>query len=376
MRASLSATLAALLCAACFVDPGVVGLSEGGTEATGTSTTTVADTTTTAGKMTTTTTTGATSTTSGSSGSSGSTGGGSTTTSGGPASCWDRSIDDWDDVVQVTDAELGGDPRNPALSPDGLTLTYVALGMDALPLRPYRAIRGGLDQPFGMATLLAAWPDLKNLVGHPKIVGDEMVLMLPGFGSYDFARSLLVDGVWTDPALMPGFDSADDEYYPSLTADGARLIFVRGDGQAVPGVDLLSPWALYEASRPPNSPPGTEWGAIGEVALPFAENPDYPHWRSCPVLSPDGLHLLLATSYPNVVDAGDPSASLEIAELRRDGLDAPWSTLNLAPSLHQEGRHGCPGGITADGCQMAYAELTLGGTGDDPYTIWLARRSP
>ncbi|MEZ4383598.1 MAG: hypothetical protein R3A79_19865 [Nannocystaceae bacterium] len=389
-RATIAAALLLWVGSACILDnPGYsTGLAETGPgEA---STTTAAGTTTTStaeGTTTTSTTTGAAttgevstrgSTTTGEGSTSGSTGDETTgTTTGEPADCWGLDPDVWT-VEAIDDAKLGTNPRSARLSPDGLSMVYIAdFGETS---RPFRAVRASLDDPFLEGAPVAAWDTLETGVDHPTLsaASDELFLSGVGIDANDVVVSIFSGGSWTQPASVVGVASAAAERSPSLSESGARLVHSRLVGPPQPFLMSPSTYRLFEATRPADSPPGTGFGGFTPVVLPGVTDDDYAHVFECGALAPDGLHLLFGSSFPTILNGQNASDALKMYMTARADLDAPWSASVEVSSLRVATWQLCPLSITRDGCVMTFGRFKFpqDPNESDPVRLFLARRWP
>ncbi|MEZ4380741.1 MAG: hypothetical protein R3A79_05310 [Nannocystaceae bacterium] len=278
---------------------------------------------------------------------------GGETTTGGALDCW-SAPGPWI-VSELATAGLGVDPRSFRYDPDGLGLTYVA-GVSGNRM-PHRATRAALAEPFGDPVQIAAWEGYGGTVDEAVRVGDELFVSkgVEKVNGADLVVSQWDGATWPLPQAIGAavnVGGANDRT-ASLSADGALLVFERNGGpmNAYFGAAALR---LYAATRPPGGDPLLDFSAPVELALPpITEDPDAP-LITCPTLSADGLHLLFGSTYPTALTPDTIVGAVELYEVARVAVDAPWSPLTHHAELHFDGLHSCPRTITADGCELVF----------------------
>jgi hypothetical protein len=306
-------------------------------------------------------------------------------TTGEPASCWSRPPDSWDSITQILDLGLGADPSAARISPDGLDLVYIAAHAGLR--RPFIASRPARDQPFTVGALLSDLPGLKGLgVDYPTYRVDlegrrELLLSV----SYPGDLMITHDDNFGDlVAPLTNLNTIYEDTYPTLTADGSRLIFVRRDGPLNPHLNDDPVFQFYEAKRGADAPAGAAFTSGVLVQIPFNDPPlqlGYPHFSPCAALSPDGLRFFFGSSYPVVLDSVDKQIdALDIFATDRGSIDATdWSPAVELHLFHEVGWETCPNAITADGCELLFHRFVFGAgayPGQDTYKLYLARRAP
>jgi hypothetical protein len=374
MRSAPLPVLAALVLAGCFVDEGPM---TAGQETLDPSSSTTAASTTTGPATTTSASTSATSTATTSTATTDST---ETTTAGtttaGPPDCWDLDDADWE-ATMIEDARLGLDPTDLRLRADGLEVLYLA----GDPAQPHLATRASVDEAFVSGAPLPGWSVAEGL-STPAIgaAGDEVFFAydpLEDELASDVGVAVLEGAQWSATKLLDGLNSERIERNPTLTEDGARMIFSRDSGPVNPylGTPTIR---FFEATRPGDAPPGEGFGAPALVELPGITDDAYAHVLLCPMLSPDGLHLFYASTSPMVVDEGNAGDSLAVQVTQRVALDAPWGPPTRLDALNEPGWQPCPMSITRDGCQMIVQRFKFPPDPEetDPVRPVLLRRGP
>jgi hypothetical protein len=121
----------------------------------------------------------------------------------------------------------------------------------------------------------------------------------------------------------------------------------------------FGPWALADNAE---NVPGTS----SELNTPFLDG--------CPIQSPDGLSLYMASTRPRF--EGDPRMDIDIWVARRESRDAPWGApVNLPEPINSTADDFCPTPIRGGGLFFVSRRVTPGvtcGMGD----IYLTRLNP
>ncbi len=310
-------------------------------------------------------TSGVTAATSGGVGSSGVEMSSGTGDTGEPGDCWGLG-----DAWMVQPLEFEPNSYSPSLSGDGLAI-YYKTGAVMTPAL-YRAARPSVNDAFPNGGALFFTADGLNAVEYPEVRANETELF---FTQTDSNVNVYVvrggPGAWGAATIAGGFMlfGNDDESHPEVTEDGTYLLFQRNDGPPVGA--LAKTWRFYQASRVDTMAPFPDVAPV-EVT-PTAMDMFHP---VCPVLSPDGLHLLFS--------AGDAVAMMSQLELndgrvgvweaRRNSVtDNVWTDVSRSTVLRLPGVATCATSVTADGCQIAFERFTVGGA-PPQYSMGLARR--
>lgn len=310
--------------------------------------------------------------------------------------CWDADLHSWT-ITELPDGNLGINPADPWISPDGLELYYIAgpTGDQDPPQvrRIFHSTRMSRDELFVNGSKLAEWPSLNLRTAYPNSnVPGELLLSL----DYDLYMSVRQDNVWLLPEILdnlstPWGDPNKPPYVPEniiaqesinrLTEDGSRLMFVRQDGAINP--DLNSPVGqFYEALREPYPVAGTPFAAPTPTVLPQALLTPYPHPILCPALSPDGRFLLFSSPYPDEVPMA-PEQQYDILRtqvITRPDVDSPWSQeiLQIDEFSIPEWQV-CPTSITRDGCEVVFGRFLMANSPNpdtNRFRIFIATREP
>ena len=284
--------------------------------------------------------------------------GGAGGTGGAPseADCWASPLDAWQlepfDMTSLT----GGEPRDPMLSRDSLTLYYSAFSESLIP-RIHEARRASRDLPFAGGAQLVEWLG-QNPLGHPWRAGDDMFMAEDiNFGVFHVVVSTFDGSTWSLPEppgalINEGRTNGD----PTLTGDGLRIVFTR---QLAEG----SPTRLVEGARS-RAAPETPLSTFSDVAIPGVAPENHV---VCPTLSPDGSMLFFST-----VDL----ASGDVANVwvtQRKSLDHPWETPVHIVAFDAPTQHTCAHVLSFDGCEVWLERFTLA---MPVSTYAIAKRSP
>ncbi len=297
--------------------------------------------------------------------------------------CWGLAPDAWS-MNALQDAKLGWDPTAPHVSPDGLTLYYMAAASEGEKRWIHRSSRASTADAFAVGEPLVLWPSFLHGFGHPNVtLGETEIILAVSIGAQatDLWYSVHDGETFPAPAVLVGPPNtiAYNEDIASISEDGARMIVQRNDG---PANDLLSlTWSFVELERPPNPAPGTPFGGAKEVQLsPITDVPG--HVTLCPTLSPDGLHLFFGSTYPLKPSPRESSEILRVFSSERAGLDSPWETpvelTSVADDDPDYDFETCPTSVSRDGCQLFIHRFQFGDVekADDGYRIVVATRSP
>jgi len=179
---------------------------------------------------------------------------------------------------------------DPALTPDGLTLYFQsdrAGNMGDI----YVATRSSLGADFGSVASVDAVNTADDDTQPALDVDGSLWLASTragGQGGYDLFRAAPSAGTFAAPVAETELNSTEDDWSPTLTADGLTIFFAstRGGGQG--GYDI------YFASRPSIADPFSTPQPLSE--LNTGEN-ELPHW-----LSRDGCRLYLERSQGNAYE--------------------------------------------------------------------------
>lgn len=381
MRSAPVHVLAAVALAGCFVDEGPTTAGQetsdpsGSTTASSASASASASATDTTGPATTSTTTASsTSTSTATTDSTATTGAGTTT--GGAADCWDLDPTSWE-AKMIEDARLGVDPSDLRLRADGLEVLYLA----GEPKQPHVAARASLDEAFVSGAPLAGW-SVANGLGAATLsaAGDEVIFaydVLEDELASDVGAAIYEGAQWSPLKLIETINSELIERSPTLTEDGARLIFSRDSGPTNPYLGTPT-MRFFEVTRPGDAPPGEGFTAPEVVHLPGITDDAYAHVILCPMLSPDGLRLFYASTAPTVVDADNASDSLAVQVTSRADVSAPWGPSTRLDAINEPGWQTCPMSITRDGCQMIVQRFKFPADPNEPDPVRpvLLRRGP
>lgn len=281
--------------------------------------------------------------------------------------CWDQGPAGWPLMGPQISTLLDQSPAFPTLSPDGLTLHYIA--GDAR--RPFRSVRAGLFDPFPSGSQIAVWDIPGFVVSYPNVVlgGAELLISndhdiyyaLPsaeGPDEYDFPK-----------ILGETVNTADyNETVLTVTADARTLVVQRNDGPPIEPLPIT--WRFYQYERPVVGP-GAPFYDTGDVT-PYVEPLGL---AVCPALSPDGLHLLFTSTDDKQLDVEDLT-TLSIYYTRRPDRGAPWEAPQKIEGLHTGNSVPCASSLTADGCQLSYFSFLIGDDSGAPTTLYLAQRAP
>lgn len=220
-----------------------------------------------------------------------------------------------------------------------------------------------------------------------------------------FAAEAIKHPVPFDPQPVgEGVNSASDEYLPSLTADGATMIFTRRDGydenfyqsekkdgkwqKAEPlkgvntplneGAQNISPdgsWLVFTAcNRRDDGSQGScdlYWSQLKNgawtKAVPFSNSINSADWDAQPSISPDGRSILFSSLRPG----GQGGRDLWISYRQPNNK---WAApQNLGPGINSPGDEQTPF-LHPDGQTLYFTSDGLPGMGKND--LYLARRQP
>ena len=288
-------------------------------------------------------------------------------TGGDAARCWDQGPDNWPDAAVVLDGFLDEDPADPELAPDGLSIVYVA----TMERRPFRSSRAKKDDPFKNGAPIVLWSDQNFFTEYPTFDLDfgELVASSQGDLYVAMFKPGDVNSQYEQPVMLPGTaNSGYEESHPNLTQDGTRLLFQRGDGPPLSD-ELKYSWNFYEARRAaPVSPLDPFVDAV--VVTPMVPTLGL---ALCPVMAPDGLHLLFSSTDAPVLDHDNAADVVSVYYTRRGDLSAPWEPAVKLTTIAPGGGVLCPSSVTADGCTLAFTKFPFSGA-NQQYTMYLLQR--
>ncbi|HZO14638.1 MAG TPA: hypothetical protein VFB62_15300, partial [Polyangiaceae bacterium] len=236
------------------------------------------------------------------------------------------------------------------------SLFYTARTSVTAPHRVFRATRSDRDAPFAGGEQLASWPGL-DPIDRPWGVGDELFFNFDhGDGNFELASSRFDGATWSTPeSLGPDLNSTKANSDPTLTADGRYIFFSRAEATGTTNM------RLYQAKRSDGV-----FGDVREVAMSVLRPEDVV---LCATVSPDGLHLFFATSYPHDLSSLPPNAlTVWLAERRH--VDHDWSEPIHLSALDATAEQSCPSAVSGDGCELWVQRFVING----PTTYVVARR--
>ena len=277
-----------------------------------------------------------------------------------PIDCNAMPVTAWTTPVPSTDlVGVAGTPAlDPYVLPDGLTILFSAANASGKS-RIHVATRASRTDPFSGVALLDGFDDATFGtvdVEQPAAVGLEEIVFAapPGVEDLWVATRAAASGPVTTRHYTEAFlDTSGIEASPTLSADGARMIFSRGGASG-------GSYSLYEATRLTTSP-GSDW--VGVSALSSLNDPAYS--VACPALSPDGLTLFYAS---DATAPGTTSTTVFVAQ--RTSVTTAFGSGTPVAALTAAGKFNCPRSITADGC-----ELYLTTDADGAFSAHVARRT-
>lgn len=264
--------------------------------------------------------------------------------------CWDQQAGGWPmagipiDAGDIFATEFG----DAFLAPDGLSL-YITRNADH---RFYRASRPDSEAAFDTTLLLGEWSTfmLTDIV-HPAVTRDGELLFT---GNGDIYYALVDKGFESDPYKPPvkfpePLNTEDfNESNPTPTADGRVLIIRRDDGPKVG--DIEPTWTFREFTRPEDFEAGDPFTG-GKIVTPVVGTLGL---ATCPMLSPDGLHLFFTSTTLETFTSADYNEA-DIFYTRRPTLANEWEQPQRLAGLNSHGTGlTCAAGVTADGCQLTY----------------------
>lgn len=208
--------------------------------------------------------------------------------------------------------------------------------------------------------------------------------------------------------LGAGVNTANNEYFPAMTADGESLIFTRANAkgsylnedfyisqladdvwqEAKPMADINTPenegaqaispdgtWLVFTAcNRVGDGSQGRcdlYWSQLKREGwtkpVPFSSIINSEHWESQPSISADGRSIIFASNRPGGFGQGD------LWMTTRDSL-GKWSPpANLGPNINSGGQEGFPY-LHPDGQTLYFASDSLPGMGK--FDLFVARKQP
>lgn len=283
-------------------------------------------------------------------------------TTGGPSDCWDQPLDAF--AVESLLPELAG-AGSPSLSPDGLDLYFKSPVMAPDLYEVRRLSRPAPEDAFVGPSVPFFSPSDTLQLDYPDVyAGATRIVFTQSDGAIYMARQS--NGTWLPWKIAGPIALLDPEHrhaHSHATEDGSLLVFQREDGPGFGPLDKSFNFyqADYEAQNDLYPGPPTKITPTGpDLVLPL-----------CPVISPDGLHLLFTAK-----DAGGEmqafnDGSLGVWYTRRAAHGAAWDPPIRSAVLREVGWITCPTSITADGCQATMIRFTHPST---TQTLHLARR--
>ena len=274
-----------------------------------------------------------------------------------PEDCWSRDPTVWESVETADMALLKGFlPAASALSLDALSLFYTARTSVTAPHRVFRATRSDRGAPFVGGEPLASWPGL-DPIDRPWSVADELFFNFDhGDGNFELASSRFDGAAWSTPEpLGPDLNGTKANSDPTLTAEGRYIFFSRAEATGTTNM------RLYQAKRIDGT-----FAEVREIALGLLRPEDVV---LCATVSPDGLHMLFATSYPHDLSSLPPNG-LTVWLTERPHVDHDWSEPIHLSALDGTAEHSCPSAVSGDGCELWVQRFVING----PTTYVVARR--
>src|ERR687891_2250682 len=146
-----------------------------------------------------------------------------------------------------------------------------------------------------------------------------------------------------------------------------RIVFA-----AVTAVLLTGVWAAAAAGQP-----FSDWTSAQKLDEVGGNNADLntPYVDGCPIQSPNGLSLYMASNRPRFV--GDTRTDLDIWVARRASADAPWGApVNLGAPVNSTADDFCPTPIRGRGLFFVSRKVTGAscGLGDIYFTRFIRKR--
>ena len=286
-------------------------------------------------------------------------------------SCWDLEPT-WPTLLpQNLESLKNTTGRSTQISADGFTLDYPG-GEE--PRVPHRSTRTSREVAFTTGAPLPGWPNDADLIGlWHQLGGQEMVLTVAQT-SGPFALYLATGGGPWSSVVNLGSQINESPYAsanPTLTEDGAELLFTRADGP-IWSFASARLRRLHSARRDPPVTPGAPFDYQGVVEI--APMGSLSEEMLCPVLSPDGQHLFFASTYPDITNSASNAASIRVWLTHRVG--GGWATAIPVTSLDTPIKHTCPMSVTADGCDLTFKRFSYPANPIFDTALWVARRGP
>jgi len=283
--------------------------------------------------------------------------------------CWHLPPESWLAELTVLENFEDLDPHDPVIAADGLSLVYIA----SSDYQPFRTTRATRSDPFLNGAPITLWgPTPPFLAGYPRfsLAGEELLTSYDKDIYFSVFQPGDMNDQYTFPELLSGpVNTAKDEAITTITEDGTILIVQRDD--TLPMEPFPFNHRFYQFTRQ-DPHPGDKF-MDGQDVTPHVD----PHgFALCPTLSPDGLHLLFAST--DSVDFNEMNIAdvVQIFSTTRATLTAEWDPPVRLDAIAPGGGVLCPTSITADGCALTYTKFEYGGFTTLPYTMYLLERTP
>jgi hypothetical protein len=291
-------------------------------------------------------------------------------TTDGVTDCWDDAPDSWTAAPIELDQFAESDAHDPVLSPDGLTLVYMAQTKG----RPFRSTRAAPGDPFPNGEQIALWSFIEADFSpfYPRFAIDAHEMWMSYLGDIYLSKFVGGDTLnsYANPVQIsaPLSTTAEDSH-PTLSADGSVLIVQRDDGPPI--ADLTKSWRFHQYTRP--AP--TIGGPFTDDAQDVTPQVGPVHLALCPALSPDARHLLFSATTSPTLSAANASQVVSIFQVTRDSPQDPWGPPTELTTISPGGGVLCPMSVTADGCAMTFIKFPYVRF-DQAYAMFLVEREP
>jgi len=249
------------------------------------------------------------------------------------------------------------DDGSPSLSADGLELFFDSTrpgGSGNFDL--WVAMRATTDDNWGPPANLGSAINSPTFDGQPKISSNGLSLFFAsvrpgGQGGYDIwlTRRATKEDTWAEPVnLSPIVNSTNDDWSPSITADGLSLFFcsVRSGG--------LGRWDVWVTTRESITDP---WGQPANLGPTVNSSADEGYAG----ISANGLSIFLSEYHTPFRAGGFGGGDLWVTT--RANSSDPWRTpVNLGPTVNT-GAWDVSSDISADGSTLYFCSDRAGGSG-------------